>query len=129
MASEAGEWVQLDKESGGKGWAVITLAREPVNSMNTTFWQQLSDAVTACEQAPDVRGVIFTRFVVAPGHCRDWLHPRALGRAFNGTARAAPGQLSQKVFGSYSPRNVPDPGLQAQCQPVQHVPEPQAEAT
>lgn len=43
-----------------KGVAVVTMCREPVNSMNLEFWQQLLQALTDLEKNPKVRGVIFT---------------------------------------------------------------------
>ena len=37
------------------------MARDPVNSMNYAFWKRLTDVLHACEQAADIRGVIFCR--------------------------------------------------------------------
>ena len=41
-------------------FAIIALAREPVNSLNTELWQQLKTAFDELEQNPAIRGVIFT---------------------------------------------------------------------
>ena len=40
------------------GYAIVTIAREPVNSMNLELWQQLASAVSELESSPKVRGVI-----------------------------------------------------------------------
>lgn len=40
-------------------YAVITMKREPVNLMNTAFWESLSKAFQDLEADPKVRGVIF----------------------------------------------------------------------
>ena len=42
------------------GYAVVTIAREPVNSMNLDLWRQLTDALVKLEDDPAVRGVVFT---------------------------------------------------------------------
>ena len=39
----------------GGGVAVVTLAKEPVNSMNLDLWRQLQGALDQCEQDPEVR--------------------------------------------------------------------------
>ena len=39
----------------GGGVAVVTLAKEPVNSMNLDLWCQLQGALDQCEADPDVR--------------------------------------------------------------------------
>ncbi|MCX6128818.1 MAG: enoyl-CoA hydratase-related protein [Proteobacteria bacterium] len=41
------------------GYALLTLCREPVNSMNLDLWRQLAAALDALEANPKVRGVIF----------------------------------------------------------------------
>ena len=41
------------------GYAVITIGREPVNSMNLDLWQQLAQTLTDLEKNPKVRGVIY----------------------------------------------------------------------
>ncbi len=38
----------------GGGVAVVTLAKEPVNSMNLDLWRQLQGALDQCEQDPEV---------------------------------------------------------------------------
>lgn len=40
--------------------AVVTLAREPVNTMNLKFWQDLMATLEQLEADPRVRAVIFT---------------------------------------------------------------------
>ena len=55
----ADQYVSVEKS--GRGWARITLQRESTNAMDVTMWQQLASALEACEQAVDVRGVIFCR--------------------------------------------------------------------
>lgn len=50
--------VTVEKAAGGV--AVITLCKEPVNSMNRDVWQQLQDALDSVEADPQVRGVVFT---------------------------------------------------------------------
>lgn len=46
-------------EKLGDGIAVISLAKEPVNSMNLEFWQQLLTTFQAAESDAEVRGVVF----------------------------------------------------------------------
>ena len=41
------------------GYAVLTICREPVNSMNLDLWRQLSAALESLEADPNVRGLIF----------------------------------------------------------------------
>jgi Delta3-Delta2-enoyl-CoA isomerase len=40
-------------------FAIVTLAREPVNSMNLSMWQQLTKVLDSIESNPKMRGVIF----------------------------------------------------------------------
>lgn len=42
------------KKVGG-GVALVTLRKEPVNSMNLDVWQQLQDALDSVEADPEVR--------------------------------------------------------------------------
>lgn len=42
-------------EKAGGGVAVVTLRKEPVNSMNLDVWQQLLDALDSVEADPQVR--------------------------------------------------------------------------
>lgn len=42
-----------------EGYALIVLCREPVNTMNLAFWQQLASTLDELEADPSVRGVIF----------------------------------------------------------------------
>ena len=39
--------------------AIVTLQREPVNTMNLAMWEQLLDTLGTLEANPRVRGVIF----------------------------------------------------------------------
>ncbi len=41
------------------GYAVLTLRREPVNTMNLAMWQQLACSLEELEGNTSVRGVIF----------------------------------------------------------------------
>jgi len=52
------DWMQIDKQEGG--YAIISLKKEPVNSMSLEFWQALQAAYDTCEADRTVRGVIFT---------------------------------------------------------------------
>jgi enoyl-CoA hydratase/carnithine racemase len=47
-------------------YAVLALAREPVNSLNTEVWSQLKAAFDDLEADPSVRGVIFTSGLSRP---------------------------------------------------------------
>ena len=51
-------WVRVEERAGG-GYAVVTLAREPVNIMDTALWRQLTAVLDAAEADPRVRGVVF----------------------------------------------------------------------
>lgn len=44
-----------------EGYALVVLAREPVNTMNLAFWQQLAATLTELEGDPAIRGAIFCR--------------------------------------------------------------------
>eukprot|EP00931_Biecheleriopsis_adriatica_P054781 TRINITY_DN32271_c0_g1_i1.p1 TRINITY_DN32271_c0_g1~~TRINITY_DN32271_c0_g1_i1.p1 ORF type:complete len:265 (+),score=69.08 TRINITY_DN32271_c0_g1_i1:67-861(+) len=46
-------------EKLGDGIAVISLAKEPVNTMNLEFWQQLLATFQSAEADAEVRGVVF----------------------------------------------------------------------
>jgi 3,2-trans-enoyl-CoA isomerase len=39
--------------------AVISMSREPVNSMNSVFWQELLSALDSCESSTSTRAIIF----------------------------------------------------------------------
>jgi 3,2-trans-enoyl-CoA isomerase len=41
-------------------FAVLTIKREPVNSMNLDLWEQLLEALDECEKDPKTRGIIIT---------------------------------------------------------------------
>ena len=45
--------VTVDVLSGGV--AVVTLAKEPVNSMDLDLWRRLQAALDQCQQNPEVR--------------------------------------------------------------------------
>ena len=60
----SGSWVKIDKQPGG--FAVVSLCKEPANTFDHSLWQQLSDAITQCEEDQEVRGVI-----IASGLKRD----------------------------------------------------------
>ena len=45
--------VTVNKAGGGV--AVVTLAKEPVNSMDLDLWRRLQGALNQCEQDPEVR--------------------------------------------------------------------------
>uniref|UniRef100_A0A7S1QJ94 Uncharacterized protein n=1 Tax=Alexandrium catenella TaxID=2925 RepID=A0A7S1QJ94_ALECA len=74
--------ISTEKSPGGV--AVITLAKEPVNSMNLDFWQGLLQAFEACENDPSVRAVIFRsglkRSVFTAGLDVKELHAPSTGR-------------------------------------------------
>ncbi|KAJ3357054.1 dodecenoyl-CoA isomerase [Kappamyces sp. JEL0680] len=48
------------------GWALLTIKREPVNSMNLELWQGLQAALDACEADPAIRGIIITSGLQRP---------------------------------------------------------------
>lgn len=54
----SGSWVKVDKQPDG--FAVVSLCKEPANTFDHRLWQQLSDAISTCEEDQDVRGVIIT---------------------------------------------------------------------
>ena len=75
MSTDVEGWITVERAAQGE-WARITMAREPVNSMNYAFWKRLTDVLHTCEQAPDIRGVIFCRCAVAcaaASHCELWM--------------------------------------------------------
>jgi 3,2-trans-enoyl-CoA isomerase len=43
-----------------EGYAVVSLSKEPVNSMDLTLWQHLATAIEECDADPKVRGIVFT---------------------------------------------------------------------
>ena len=49
--------VDVDIRPGG--YAIVTLAKEPVNSLDLETWQQLEHALDRLEGDPSVSGVIF----------------------------------------------------------------------
>ena len=40
-------------------YAIVTLIREPVNTMNLSMWEQLAETLDSLEANPKMRGVIF----------------------------------------------------------------------
>lgn len=58
-AAAAAALAMIKTERRDHGIAIIRLAKEPVNSMNTPFWQQLTDHITALENDKSCRAVIF----------------------------------------------------------------------
>jgi 3,2-trans-enoyl-CoA isomerase len=50
----------------GRAWALVTVAKEPVNSFDTALWAALRDAIASLEADATVRGV-----VIASGLKRD----------------------------------------------------------
>ena len=51
-------WVQVNKRPGG--YAIVSLCKEPANTLDFKLWQQLADAVSQLEQDSSVRGIIIT---------------------------------------------------------------------
>lgn len=52
------QFITTQKQPGG--YAIITMAKEPVNSFDTAMWQALHAAVKAAEADPSMKGVIIT---------------------------------------------------------------------
>jgi len=60
-ASSAPQYVHTEFKHLGKAqYAIVTLNREPVNSLNLDLWSQLLSTLTELESNPRVRGIIFT---------------------------------------------------------------------
>lgn len=49
----------ISTEKKESGYAIVSLGREPVNSMNLDFWRQLADTLSTLEADRSVRGLIF----------------------------------------------------------------------
>lgn len=49
----------VNTEVKPEGYAIITICREPVNSMNLDLWQQLMETLDSLEKDPLIRGAIF----------------------------------------------------------------------
>lgn len=60
----SGSWVQVEKKPGG--YAIVSLCKEPANTLDFMLWQQLANAIQELEQDSSVRGV-----VIASGLKRD----------------------------------------------------------
>lgn len=58
MSQDATTYVSYTHKPGG--YALLSICREPVNSMNLDLWSQLDAALTELEANRDVRGVIFS---------------------------------------------------------------------
>jgi len=54
-------YIHIERKPFGKkgSYAIVTICREPVNSMNRDLWQQLLKTLTELENEKQVRGVIF----------------------------------------------------------------------
>lgn len=60
----SGSWVQVEKKPGG--YAIVSLCKEPANTLDFKLWQQLATAIQELEQDSSIRGV-----VIASGLKRD----------------------------------------------------------
>ena len=58
------DWVRVDKRPGG--FAIVSLCKEPANTLDFKLWQQLADTVGQLEQDVSIRGII-----IASGLKRD----------------------------------------------------------
>ena len=58
------KWIHIDKRSGN--YAVVSLCKEPANTLDLKLWQELADAIEQLEQDASIRGII-----VASGLKRD----------------------------------------------------------
>jgi len=60
------------------GWAVLTIAKEPVNTMNLQLWQALSDALISIESNSAIRGLLIVsglkRDIFTAGNDMNELH-------------------------------------------------------
>ena len=52
------QYIKVEKYPD-KGYAIITIAKEPVNSFDTELWRALYDAFQSVESDPAMRGLIF----------------------------------------------------------------------
>ena len=64
MTRMSGNWVQVEKRPGA--YAIVSLCKEPANTLDYKLWQQLADTVQQLEQDSSVRGII-----IASGLKRD----------------------------------------------------------
>ncbi|KAJ3036056.1 dodecenoyl-CoA isomerase [Rhizophlyctis rosea] len=84
MASKASQLLTVDAPSSTPGLAIISIHREPVNSMNKALWQALSDTLTQLEANPSIRAVIFRsglkRPIFTAGNDINELHARRTTR-------------------------------------------------
>jgi 3,2-trans-enoyl-CoA isomerase len=54
--SSASSFLRVEPKNG---YAIVTLLREPVNTMNLSMWEQLAETLDTLETNPKIRGVIF----------------------------------------------------------------------
>lgn len=62
-------FVQTERKGA---FAIVTLMREPVNTMNLSFWQQLADTLAELERDPATKGVIFCSGACNCARARCW---------------------------------------------------------
>lgn len=53
----AASWINVERK---QRYAILTLQREPVNTMNLKFWELLTAALDDLEADPSIDGVILT---------------------------------------------------------------------
>eukprot|EP00884_Botryococcus_braunii_P011958 jgi/Botrbrau1/20763/Bobra.0696s0002.1 len=51
-------YLNVERKPGG--YAIVSLCREPVNTLDLVMWQQLKENLTQLEADPTVQGVIYT---------------------------------------------------------------------
>ena len=56
MAGGATPYLQVTMRPS---YAIVTLSREPVNTMDLSMWEQLTRTLDTLEADPSIRGVIF----------------------------------------------------------------------
>lgn len=86
------------------GYAVVTLQREPVNSLNLEVWTALGEALTALEAQPAVRGAIIisglTKDVFTAGNDIRELHAPSTDRARYGAFWEAQNMFLSRLYAS-----------------------------
>lgn len=50
----------LREERRPDGYVIVSLCREPVNTLDLQLWRELKDSLTQLERDPSVQGVIYT---------------------------------------------------------------------
>ena len=58
VSAMSGSWVQVDRKAGG--YAIVSLCKEPANTLDFKLWQQLANAIQQLEHDASVRGVVIT---------------------------------------------------------------------